>query len=148
MSRLRNELIWKAGAFNHLRTPLRQVSGPDRASWKGIVARAKAVLVDGNKLIIIVGPAGSIDDAPTKHDVLNAQITTIVFRNQARFRHYKRVVTYLEYDGHVRHEIPVDVRRMERRMKICIANRSGSGKHQMSIPSPLASFLIQQAMKS
>ena len=148
MSRLRNDRVWKAGAFNHLRSPLRQISGPETANWKGIVARAKAILIDDNRLIIIVEPAGSIDKAPTKHDILNAQITTIVFGKQRRFRSYKRVVTYLEYDGHVRQEIPVDGKRIEEQFKSCLASQTGGSKLRMSIPSPLASFLILQIRKS
>jgi hypothetical protein len=143
MSKLTNRNLWMAGAFNHKRQSVRRIQVSTTANWQGIVAKAKSVLLDGNCLILIIATAKPLTPEPSEHDVLNAQISSLVFRKQARFHDLPTMRTYLEDDSGVRFEIRQNLASLETQIRKTILNREQRKPLDTPIPSPLACFLLR-----
>ena len=147
MSKTTNKRIWMAGHFDTKRTPMRELPNRSALAWRGVVARAKQLLADGDRLIVIVATANSLCTEPSAHDILNAQLTALVISKQEFARSFEMIKTYLQDQSECRFEVETDLKRIERKFRTkFLAQR----KHQLPgspIPSPVACFLIDQCTK-
>ena len=143
MSKLTNKTIWKAGAWNRKRRAIRELPISRTASWRGVVARAAQLLVDGNRLVLIVAAAAPLRPEPSAHDMMNARITTLVFSQQEHCQRYTSIRTYLEDDKNCRYEVHCDLAAIERQIGDRL--RPGQSTRQMELPiiSPILSYLLR-----
>lgn len=147
MSELNNKTLWMAGAFNYKRQTVRQLSEGTTVSWSGIIARAKAVLKDGNCLVLIISSATSLASTPSAHDRLNAQLSSLVFRKQKRYEAFPRMRTYLEDGAGTRFEVTLDLLDIERSVRAQTLRQTRDNHGDTLIPTPVACFLLRQQAK-
>lgn len=147
MSDLNNKTLWMAGAFNHKRQTVRQLSEGTTASWSGIIAKAKAVLRDGNCLVLIISSATSLASTPSAHDLLNAQLSSLVFRKQKRYEVFPMIRTYLEDESGSRFEVTLDLLGIERSVQARTLRQTRDDHGNMPIPAPVACFLMRQGYR-
>ncbi|MDH3468551.1 MAG: hypothetical protein OES26_22080 [Gammaproteobacteria bacterium] len=142
MSDVTNRTIWMAGAWNHKCRAMRELPVSRTASWRGVVARAAQLLVDGNRLVLIVAAAAPLRPEPSSHDMMNARITTLVFSKQEHCQKYKSIRTYLEDDKSCRYEVHCDLAAIERQIRDRL--EPGQSTRQMELPiiSPILSYLL------
>ncbi len=144
MSKLTNRTLWLAGAFNHKRQPVRPLSADTTANWQGIVAQAKCVLLDGDCLILIIAAAKQLKPEPSKHDILNAGVSSLVFRKQECYRAYPKTRTYLQDENGSRFEVIPDLVVLEKQIRTRFSAPRKNEPSNTPIPSPLACFLLRQ----
>lgn len=116
--------------------------GPRVFRWKSLVARVEYVLQYRDRYCIVVLAAGNDPRIPSKHDVLNAELTAVVVSRQFRFRFSgKPLTTYLKYAHNTQREIEVDLDATTRMMTQHIARsrRLGNGH---PIPTPALAYLL------
>lgn len=143
MSDLTNETIWKAGSLNDKRTAMRELPVSRTASWRGVVARADQLLVDGDRLVLIVSAAAPLRPEPSAHDMMNARITTLVFSQQEHCQKYKSIRTYLEDDKSCRYEVHCDLAAIERQIRDRLQPGQSTRQLELPIISPILSFLLR-----
>ena len=143
MSDLSNKTLWMAGAFNHKRQTVRQLSEGTTVSWRGIMAKAKAVLKDGNCLVLIISSATSLASTPSAHDLQNAQLSSLIFRKQKRYEVFPRMRTYLEDESGTRFEVTLDLLGIERSVQAQTLRQMRDNHADTPIPTPVACFLMR-----
>ena len=145
MKRLTNENLCLAGAFNHKRHPIRRLAGPTTEDWRGIVAHAEDVLLDAGCLILIIAAAKPVVPEPCEHDILNARLSSLIFRKQRQFRRYKKLRIYLQDQNGGRLEIIPNLRATEKELRAGLLAGQRNQRSNTPIPSPLACFLLRQS---
>ena len=147
MSDLTNRTIWMAGAWNHKCKEMRELPVSRTASWRGVVARAAHLLVDGDRLVLIVTAAAPLRPEPSAHDMMNARITTLVFSQQEHCRKYKSIRTYLEDDKSCRYEVHCDLAAIERQIRDRLRPAHDNRQMELPIVSPILSFLLRDCAR-
>lgn len=144
MNGLTNENLWLPGSFNNKRHPVRRLAGPTTADWRGIIAHAEDVLLDSGCLILIISAAKPLVPEPSEHDILNARLSSLIFRKQKQFRRYKKLRIYLQDRNGIRLEVIPNLRATENELRTGLFARQRNRRSSTPIPSPLACFLLRQ----
>ena len=114
------------------------------ATWRGIVARAESALVVGDELVVVVPAVGALSDKLQAHDEFHAQITAMVFSEQAPFQSLPRTRAFLKDESGVKTEVRVNTGELKLITDEFLSSHGDGRQADIPIPAPLVRFLLLQ----
>lgn len=140
--RLTNKEIWRAGAFDHKRQPLKVVSGPYELRWKNLITKVDGIFQNRERVVIIVAATGNDPREPSDHDLLDARLAAVLAIKQLRWRlSRKTFCPYLRFRPYTQVEVDFDFEEAAALINDYLKHARSENPPAI-LPTPLLSYLL------